>query len=176
MLLAFVPIFSLFLASSALAASVERRSFAVRTQPAVIQLAVDQENPWFEVTLTEGRNRQIRRMFEEGARLSLVAAADPVERFRRHAQSRAHRQGAFFETTRLWSARLRPDRLTPGRFPHDPRHKRRCVTPWARRRTLTLTPARPRSRIPPHPLPLADVDLPFALDESCGSDFLCRSP
>jgi 23S rRNA pseudouridine2605 synthase len=44
---------------------VERRSFAVLTQPAVIQLAVDQENPWYEVTLTEGRNRQIRRMFEQ---------------------------------------------------------------------------------------------------------------
>jgi 23S rRNA pseudouridine2605 synthase len=44
---------------------VERRSFAVLTQPAVIQLAVDQENPWFEVTLTEGRNRQLRRMFEQ---------------------------------------------------------------------------------------------------------------
>jgi len=44
---------------------VERRSFAVLTQPAVIQLAVDQENPWYEVTLAEGRNRQIRRMFEQ---------------------------------------------------------------------------------------------------------------
>jgi 23S rRNA pseudouridine2605 synthase len=44
---------------------VERRSFAVLTQPAVIQLAVDQENPWFEVTLSEGRNRQLRRMFEQ---------------------------------------------------------------------------------------------------------------
>jgi 23S rRNA pseudouridine2605 synthase len=44
---------------------VERRSFAVLTQPAIIQLAVDQENPWFEVTLTEGRNRQLRRMFEQ---------------------------------------------------------------------------------------------------------------
>ena len=43
----------------------KRRSFAVRTLPARIELARDQENPWYEVTLTDGRNRQIRRMFKE---------------------------------------------------------------------------------------------------------------
>lgn len=38
---------------------------AVHTAPAEIRLIKEAENPWYEVTLTEGRNRQIRRMFEE---------------------------------------------------------------------------------------------------------------
>ncbi|HKD86481.1 MAG TPA: pseudouridine synthase [Terriglobales bacterium] len=42
-----------------------RRSEAVRTAPARIQMLREAENPWYEVTLIEGRNRQIRRMFEE---------------------------------------------------------------------------------------------------------------
>src|SRR5215813_8693595 len=38
---------------------------AVRTSPAQIRLIREANNPWYEVTLIEGRNRQIRRMFEE---------------------------------------------------------------------------------------------------------------
>lgn len=38
---------------------------AVRTAPAQIRLIKEAANPWYEVTLIEGRNRQIRRMFEE---------------------------------------------------------------------------------------------------------------
>jgi 23S rRNA pseudouridine2605 synthase len=35
----------------------------VKTSPAKIRLAEDAANPWYEVILIEGRNRQIRRMF-----------------------------------------------------------------------------------------------------------------
>jgi 23S rRNA pseudouridine2605 synthase len=35
------------------------------TAPAKIDLVRGGDNPWFELTLTEGRNRQIRKMFEE---------------------------------------------------------------------------------------------------------------
>src|SRR5215469_15648533 len=38
---------------------------SVHTAPAKIRLIREAENPWYEVTLIEGRNRQIRRMFEE---------------------------------------------------------------------------------------------------------------
>jgi 23S rRNA pseudouridine2605 synthase len=37
----------------------------VMTAPAKVELARRGENPWYEVTLTEGRNRQLRKMFEE---------------------------------------------------------------------------------------------------------------
>jgi 23S rRNA pseudouridine2605 synthase len=42
-----------------------RRMEPVHTAPAQIRLTKDATNPWYEVTLIEGKNRQIRRMFEE---------------------------------------------------------------------------------------------------------------
>lgn len=41
------------------------REGRVRTAPATVRLFRQGENPWYEITITEGRNRQLRKMFEE---------------------------------------------------------------------------------------------------------------
>lgn len=41
------------------------REGRVMTAPAKVRLFRDAENPWYELTLIEGRNREIRKMFEE---------------------------------------------------------------------------------------------------------------
>jgi len=43
----------------------EKGGRRVRTAPAKIRLIREGENPWLEVTIMEGRNRQVRKMFEE---------------------------------------------------------------------------------------------------------------
>ena len=40
------------------------RGRRVKTSPAKVRLIRESDNPWYEITLIEGRNRQIRRMFE----------------------------------------------------------------------------------------------------------------
>jgi 23S rRNA pseudouridine2605 synthase len=41
------------------------RGRRVKTAPTKIRLVREADNPWYEVILTEGKNRQIRRIFEE---------------------------------------------------------------------------------------------------------------
>jgi 23S rRNA pseudouridine2605 synthase len=41
------------------------RKDRVMTAPAKIRLVRDAENPWYEMVLIEGRNRELRKMFEE---------------------------------------------------------------------------------------------------------------
>ncbi len=43
----------------------DRKLKQIFTAPAQVRLTKDAANPWYEVTLIEGKNRQIRRMFEE---------------------------------------------------------------------------------------------------------------
>jgi 23S rRNA pseudouridine2605 synthase len=51
--------------SSAKGRTSHRREKAVKTAPAKIHMLKEAANPWYEVTLIEGRNRQIRRMFKQ---------------------------------------------------------------------------------------------------------------
>ncbi len=46
-------------------AAANREQHRVMTAPARIRLLRDAENPWYEMVLIEGRNREIRKMFEE---------------------------------------------------------------------------------------------------------------
>ncbi len=67
---------------------------AVRTAPAEIKLVKPGENPWYEVTLYEGKNRQIRRMFEE-----IGHHVEKIKRVRYGALSLDVEPGEFRELT-----------------------------------------------------------------------------
>ena len=83
----------------------------VVTSPAEIEIFREGDNPWYQVTIVEGRNRQLRKMFEEAGhhieKIRRVAygpltldvppgefrelSADEVEALRRTAQGRGPR-------------------------------------------------------------------------------------
>ena len=109
----------------------------VRTAPAKIRLFRSGENPWYEVTLIEGRNRQIRKMFEE--------IGHHVEKIRRTGYGSLVLDvppGEYRELTAAEIASLRRD-ARPGKpMPAAPPHSARSASPSSAR------PASPRSRKP----------------------------
>lgn len=92
-----------------------RNMQSAHTAPAQVRLIKDAANPWYEVILIEGRNRQIRRMFEE--------IGHHVEKIRRVGYGPLEldvEPGQFRELTRREVESLR--RSTNGRQPfrkHD---------------------------------------------------------
>lgn len=120
----------------------------IRTAPAQIRVIKEADNPWLEVTLHEGRNRQIRKMFEEiGHHVEKIRRVryGPLELDLPPGESRPLtaqevsrlRQATNLEVSRLkvdqGSRGLREDRRPPRRDSRsekqgrerEPRHERR---------------------------------------------------
>lgn len=87
----------------------------VRTSPARIKIFKEGDNPWYEMTIIEGRNRQIRRMFEE--------IGHHVEKIKRvkfgslelDVESGKYRQLTEAEVARLKQSGRPPKRPLPNR-------------------------------------------------------------
>lgn len=95
-----------------------RSMHAERTAPAQVRLTREGNNPWYEVTLIEGKNRQIRRMFEE-----IGHHVEKIKRIRYGALTLDVEPGTFRELTPREVAMLR----RPGekQMPKEPERKER---------------------------------------------------
>jgi 23S rRNA pseudouridine2605 synthase len=80
----------------------------VKTAPAKIRAIREAENPWYEVTLVEGKNRQIRRMFEE-----VGHHVEKIKRVRYGPLELDVHPGEFRRLTPHEVARLRASAKTP---------------------------------------------------------------
>ncbi len=137
-------------------APARRNEGRVMTAPARLRLLRDAENPWYEMILTEGRNREIRKMFEEIGHhvekirrvgygplvldlepgLSRELTPDEVTQLRRAAAGRPARPEKAGRKTarpgRTGAVRTSSARSSEGRNPSAPRAKSR---PPGERRT-----------------------------------------
>jgi 23S rRNA pseudouridine2605 synthase len=93
-----------------------RRLAPIHTAPAQIHLMKDGANPWYEVTLIEGKNRQIRRMFEE-----VGHHVEKIKRVKYGPLTLNVEPGQFRELTLAEVSALR--RSGPGDKPHVPERK-----------------------------------------------------
>ena len=93
----------------------------VKTAPAKIRVIRESANPWYEVTLIEGKNRQIRRMFEE-----VGHHVEKIKRVRYGPLELDVHPGKFRRLTPQEVARLKA-LGTVGRGHGDTRHNRRAA-------------------------------------------------
>lgn len=110
-----------------------RGMHAVRTAPAQIRIVREAENPWYEVTLIEGKNRQIRRMFEEIGR-----HVEKIKRVRYGSLTLDVEPGKFRELTPREIAELRRAR--------PERRERQTEQPAFKANVRYLGKARPERR------------------------------
>jgi 23S rRNA pseudouridine2605 synthase len=91
------------------------RGKRLKTAPAKIRVIREAANPWYEVTLTEGKNRQIRRMFEE-----IGHHVEKIKRVRYGPLQLDVHPGEFRKLTSEEVSRLRSS-VKPSRFTHPNR-------------------------------------------------------
>ena len=94
-----------------------RRVEQTHTAPAQVRLMKEAKNPWYEVTLIEGKNRQIRRMFEE-----IGHHVEKIKRVRYGPLTLDVEPGQFRALTPKEVSLLR--RSGPGRLPVQPERKK----------------------------------------------------
>jgi 23S rRNA pseudouridine2605 synthase len=112
-----------------------RRLERIHTAPAQIRLMKDAANPWYEVTLIEGKNRQIRRMFEE-----IGHHVEKIKRVRYGPLTLDVEPGQFRELTKGEVAGLR--RAVRGEKPPQP-GRRAASRTKAHERPKERRPAKP---------------------------------
>ncbi len=136
-----------------------RRAAPMHTAPAQVRLMKDANNPWYEVTLIEGKNRQIRRMFEE-----IGHHVEKIKRVRYGPLTLDVHPGEFRELTAKEVSALR--HAKSGQLPAPPVRQRPAKTRSRRagvrdeqRRTDASAPSRKPShsnrsdKAPHHPRP-----------------------
>jgi 23S rRNA pseudouridine2605 synthase len=124
-----------------------RNEGRVMTAPARIRLLRDADNPWYELILIQGRNREIRKMFEEiGHHVEKIRrvgygplvldlepgrsrelTADEVAALRRAAEGNSDKSASRTRTTapNRSARRPRPEASAPGRPRRNPRRTAR---------------------------------------------------
>ncbi len=130
----------------------------VQTAPASIRQVRQGDNPWYEVVLIEGRNRELRKMFEEVGHF--------VEKIRRVGYGPLvldQEPGQFRELGPEELVRLRQAAEGKWRRPNPKVAGRRDVSEWGELPTVAPKPSRPR---PPAPFegrtPNATPSRPYA--------------